>query len=139
MKFLTSSIHSHSGRSQRTMRGLELGMSVRPLSIWAILILLCSPVSVWAAASGSLSGTLKDPSGAVVQGAAITLVNTALKSEYKAVSNEQGFYSFPNLSVGHYDVTIEATGFTTQTKTNLTVDTDAALRMDAVLALAKNS
>jgi Carboxypeptidase regulatory-like domain len=121
------------------MHGLRIGVSFRPFSIWAVLILLCLPHALWATAGGSLSGTLKDPSGAVVQAATITLVNTALRSEYKAISNEQGFYSFPSLSVGHYDVTIEATGFRTQTKTNLTVDIAAALRMDAVLVLAKNS
>ena len=85
------------------------------------------------------SGTLKDQSGAVVSGATITLVNTALKSEYKAVSNGQGFYSFPTLPVGHYDLTIEATGFKTQKKTNLTVDTDAALKLDVVLSVGQRS
>ena len=112
-------------------------MSFRPLSIWAVLILLCLPDVLWAVGNGRLSGTLKDPSGAVVQGATITLVKTALKSEYKAISNEHGFYSFPTLSVGHYDVTIEATGFRTQTKTNLIVDTDAALKFDSVLAVSR--
>jgi hypothetical protein len=120
------------------MHGLRTGVRFRFLSIWSILILVCLPGSLWAA-NGSISGTLQDPSGAVVSGATITLVNTAPKSEYKAISNEQGFYSFPTLSVGHYDLTIEATGFRTQTKTNLTVDTGAALTMDAVLALARNS
>jgi hypothetical protein len=108
-------------------------------SIWGVEILVCSPVSLWAAANGSLSGTLKDQSGAVVSGATITLVNTALKSEYKAVSNGQGFYSFPTLPVGHYDLTIEATGFKTQKKTNLTVDTDAALKLDVVLSVGQRS
>ena len=61
----------------------------------------------------------------MVQGATITLVNTALKSEYKTISNEEGFYSFPSLPVGHYDQTIEAAGFRAQTKTDLMVDTDA--------------
>jgi len=140
MTLLTSStIHPYSERAHRAMQGLEIGISFRVLSIWAILILLCLTGSLWAAASGSLSGTVKDPSGAVIQGATITLVNTALRSEYNAISDGQGFYSFPTLPVGHYGLTIEATGFRTQTKTNLTVDTDAALRMDAVLALAKNS
>src|SRR5271170_3539168 len=106
--------------------------------IWGLLI-LCSTCSLWAAANGSLSGTLKDQSGAVVAGATITLINTALKSEYKAVSNGQGFYSFPTLPVGHYDLTIEATGFKTQKKTDLTVDTDAALKLDAVLAVGQHS
>jgi hypothetical protein len=82
---------------------------------------------------------LTDPSGAVVQGAKITLVNTALKSAYEALSNGQGFYSFPNLPVGHYDVSIEAKGFKTERKTNLTVDTDAALKLDAVLVVGQQS
>ncbi|MGD1081776.1 MAG: carboxypeptidase regulatory-like domain-containing protein [Candidatus Sulfotelmatobacter sp.] len=103
------------------------------------LVLVCSPVPLWAAANGSISGTLQDPSGAVVPGATVTLVNTALKSEYKAISNGQGFYSFPTLPVGHYDLTIQATGFRTQTKTDLSVDTDAALRVDSVLVLAERS
>jgi hypothetical protein len=79
-----------------------------------------------------------DPSGAIVTGVTITLVNSALKSEYKAISNGQGFYSFPTLPVGHYDVTIEAAGFKTQKKTNLTVDTDAALKLDAVLTVGQH-
>ncbi len=69
----------------------------------------------------------------------LRLVNAALKSEYKTISNGQGFYSFPTLPVGHYDLTIEATGFRTQKKTNLTVDTDAALKLDAVLEVGQQS
>src|SRR6202453_3270155 len=104
------------------------------------VILVCVPLTfTWAAANGSLSGTLMDPSGAVVRGATITLVNSALRSEYKAISNGQGFYSFPALPVGHYEVTIEASGFKTEKKTNLTVDTDAALKLDAVLTVGQHS
>ena len=109
------------------------------ISAWCIAVLVCSSVSLWAAANGSLSGTLVDPSGAVVPGAKVTVVNTALKSEYKAISNGRGFYSFPTLPVGHYDLAIEATGFKTQKKTNLTIDTDAALRLDMMLAVGQQS
>jgi hypothetical protein len=41
--------------------------------------------------------------------------------------------------VGHYDLTIEAAGFQTQQKTNLTVDTDAALRIDAVMQVGQRN
>jgi hypothetical protein len=109
------------------------------LSFCGVVTLVCSPVRVWAAATGSLSGTLKDPSGAVIPGANITLVNTALRSEYEAVSNGLGFYSFPSLPVGHYDLMIEANGFKTEKKNDLIVDTDAALKLDAVLALGRRS
>ena len=104
-----------------------------------LAILFCSFASLWAAASGSISGTLRDPSGLAVSGATVRLINTALRSEFKAVSNGQGFYSFPTLPVGHYDLTIQASGFTTQKKTNVTLDTDAALKFDVVLALGLQS
>jgi Carboxypeptidase regulatory-like domain/TonB dependent receptor len=104
-----------------------------------LALLVSSTVSMWAAANGSISGTLSDPSGSVVPAAAITLVNTALKSEFKTISNGQGFYSFPSLPVGHYDLTIRAVGFKTQKKANLAVDTDSALRLDLVLELGQGS
>jgi hypothetical protein len=109
------------------------------VSIGVTAILVCSTASLWAAANGSLSGKLKDPSGAVVPGATIALVNIALKTEYKTTSDGQGFYSFPNLPVGHYDSTIEAVGFRTQKRTGLTIDTDSALKLDAVLELGQQS
>ena len=119
------------------MRGRKIVIFFLLLIVRGTLIFVGSPVSLWAAANGSLSGTLKDPSDAVVQGATIRLVNIALKSEYKTISDGQGFYSFPTLPVGRYDLTIEATGFNAQKKTNLTVDTDAALKLDSVLAVSR--
>ncbi len=120
------------------MHRIKAGILFLLLSLAVSLATAC-PAAAWAAANGNISGTITDPTGAVVQGATITLVNTILKSEYKALSNGQGFYSFPALPVGHYDLTMEAAGFTTQTKANLTVDTDSALRVDLVLALRRQS
>lgn len=92
-----------------------------------------------AAAAGSLSGIIKDPSGASVPHAQITLVNSALKSQFKATSDTRGFYSFPALPVGGYDLRVEAAGFRTQEKTNLAVDTDAALKIDVQLEVGRRS
>jgi len=107
--------------------------------IGSILGLFCWALSALGAANGCLSGTVSDPSGSVIQAARITLVNTGLNSTYTTVSNVQGYYSFPNLAVGHYDMTIEASGFTTQKKTDVKIDTDAAVTIDAVLQLGQQS
>jgi len=101
--------------------------------------MLISAVTLLAVAGGSLTGTVTDPSGAVVPGATVTLVNTALNTRFQTNSNAQGSYSFPALAVGHYDVTFEATGFKPQKKTNLNIDTDAAVRVDAVLEVGQRS
>jgi Carboxypeptidase regulatory-like domain len=96
-------------------------------------------VPLRAATGGSISGTVVDPSGAVIPRASLQLVNTAQLTIFRAVSEKQGAYSFPNLPVGRYDLTISANGFRSQRKTNLTVDTDSALRVDATLAIGAQS
>lgn len=104
-----------------------------------VAILLFLPIALLAAANGSLSGTVKDPSGAVISGAKITLINQAIRSEYTALSNEEGFYTFPALPVGQYDLTMEAVGFKSESKTGVRVDTDSAAALDVVLVLAEVS
>jgi hypothetical protein len=109
------------------------------LSKLAIALVLIAALPSLAATGGSISGTVVDPSGAVIPGASLRLVNTAQQTVYKAASDRQGSYSFPNLPVGHYDLTILANGFTTQRKVNLTVDTDSAIRVDISLAVGARS
>ena len=113
--------------------------SARSACLGSLTFLLCSGLSLWGAATGRLSGTIQDPSGAVLPGATITLVNVALRSEFKTVSDGQGFYSFPALPVGHYNLTIEAATFRIEKKMNVTVDADAVLKVDATLQLSERS
>jgi hypothetical protein len=101
--------------------------------------IILGPTVIWSFAGGSLSGTLKDQSGSVVPGASLTLTNSALKAEFKATSDQQGFYSFPTLAVGQYDLTIEASGFRPQRKTGIRIDADSSVRVDAVLAVAEHA
>jgi len=101
------------------------------------LLLVCERTK--AATGGSISGTVTDQSGALIPGAAVTLVNLDLASSHKALTDTQGFYSFPSLPVGRYELTVEATGFKTQKKTGLVVDADAAVRVDVQLELGEKS
>jgi hypothetical protein len=110
-----------------------------PFLILVILSLVFPALSLHAATGGSISGTIADPSGAVVAGATLKLVNTAQQTIYRVASDRQGLYSFPNLPVGRYDLTVSDAGFTAQRKTNLTVDTDSALRLDIALAIGQQT
>ena len=97
------------------------------------MYVLVNPQAAWTIAGGSISGVVKDATGASVPDAQLVLTNIELKTEFRSNSDTKGFYSFPALPVGHYDLRIESPGFTTQEKKNLIVDTDAALRIDVVL------
>ena len=75
-----------------------------------LLMLLCAPL--WAAdPTGTIAGTVLDPSGAAIVGAKVTAtnINTGLKRE--ATTATDGGYVFPLVPVGVYNVTVEAGGF----------------------------
>src|SRR5215469_3758172 len=76
---------------------MKITRIVRLAALPALTLLLLVPAL--AVASGSLSGVIRDPTGAVVTGAKLTLVNSALKTQYQTTSDARGFYSFPVLPV----------------------------------------
>jgi hypothetical protein len=92
---------------------------------------------VWAATTGSISGTVKDPSGAVILGATVTATNIATNIQAKAVTDDKGFYAFPSLQVGRYNVKVEEEGFGTQSRNNLEVNANGALVADLTLQMAE--
>ena len=79
-----------------------------------------------AQAGGSISGTVKDASGAVMPGVTVTLTNVALGTQSVAMTDGQGVYSFPNVPVGRYDLSMPIDGFKPQKRTGIAVDTDSA-------------
>jgi len=105
----------------------------------ALAFLIVAELPLRAATGGSISGAVLDPNGAVIPGAKLKLVNTAQQTIYRAVSNREGLYSFPDLPVGHYELTIAAPGFAAQRRTDLTLDTDSAIRVDATLTVSAKS
>src|SRR5207249_11387632 len=62
-------------------------------------------------AGTALEGVVTDTSGAIVQGAKITLVSQETSFTRTAGTNDSGTYSFPDLTPGTYDISAEAPGF----------------------------
>ncbi|HEV2246853.1 MAG TPA: carboxypeptidase regulatory-like domain-containing protein [Terriglobia bacterium] len=86
--------------------------------------------------TGSVSGSVTDPSGAAVPGASITLRNGETGAVTKTVSNSSGVYGFPVVPVGsNYSVSVEAKGFRTYVQSGITLLINQALRVDAKLAI----
>jgi Carboxypeptidase regulatory-like domain/TonB dependent receptor-like, beta-barrel/TonB-dependent Receptor Plug Domain len=78
----------------------------------------------------NLSGTITDPSGAVVPNAQVAIKNSATGVVRTVTTNADGVYSAPNLQPGNYDVTATAAGFNAEaTKITLTVGADQALNL----------
>lgn len=83
--------------------------------------------------TSQLSGTVRDTSGAVVPGAAVTLSNEATGVTQNQSTTEAGVYAFPSISVGTYTVKVEATGFKTAVRTNNTLQVNTPATVDLVL------
>jgi hypothetical protein len=98
-----------------------------------MLALLLSAVVTRAGITGNISGTVTDPTGAVIPGAAVVALNTETAIQTSTKTDSAGFYSFPVLPAGHYEVQIKASGFREYRQTGLVVDVNSALRVDARL------
>ena len=83
----------------------------------------------------SLSGTVKDASGAVVPETKITATNDATHSEVTVSSNASGVYDLVALPVGVYTVVAEKTGFSRNVSSGVQLVTGAALRLDFTMAI----
>jgi hypothetical protein len=105
----------------------------------AFVCLLLAAATLFAATGGNITGAVADKSGAIVAGAVLKLVNTAQHTTYQVVTDRQGLYAFPNLPVGHYDLTTTASGFTPQRNADLTVDTDSSLRINVILDIGQQT
>jgi hypothetical protein len=92
---------------------------------------------VWAATTGTISGTLTDPSGAVIPGATVIATNTAQGVMNKTTTDAKGIYTFPSLPVGTYDLKVEQVGFKPKNRNGLEIDIDSALQIDMTVEMAE--
>jgi hypothetical protein len=74
--------------------------------------------------SGQISGFVRDPSGAVVPGARVVATNAGTKEPHRTVANSDGYYIFPQLAVGTYDLAVEAPGFKRFVKSGLSLNAE---------------
>jgi Carboxypeptidase regulatory-like domain/TonB dependent receptor/TonB-dependent Receptor Plug Domain len=111
--------------------------SVRTLCFGLLVLLLvfCGvPASVQAqVAGGSISGTVTDTSARVVKDVKITITNDATGVIREVTTNDEGFYSAPNLLAGTYGARFSAQGFKTGTRSGIELTVGAAVVLDLTL------
>ena len=88
---------------------------------------------------GSIVGTVKDSSGALIPGASVSLTNTGTAAERTVTSDQHGDYSFLNLNPGKYKVSVSATGFEKTDFSDLDLQSRETKRVDATLRLGAAS
>ena len=104
-------------------------------SFLALAALSVAPAIVFAQSTATLSGTVKDPSGAVLPGAQIVIRNLGTGVERTLTSDGAGQYVAPSLTPGDYTVIATANGFGTFTVQRLTLLVDASAKLDVPMSL----
>jgi hypothetical protein len=97
-------------------------MQFRSLALFVVVAVLLSvwrplPATAQSLTTGDITGTVTDPSGAVVPNAQVMLKNLDAGTTQTRNTNAQGVYRFPLLSPGSYSVSVSATGFQTAQRT----------------------
>jgi hypothetical protein len=101
------------------------------LSLFLVSSLL-SLTAVWAAVGGALSGAVTGANGAAVAGARVVAVSAAQGLQTKTSTDAKGAYRFPALSVGLYDLKVEAPGYKPSVR-RVVIHVDDKVRLDMVL------
>ncbi len=85
--------------------------------------------------TGTITGVVTDPSGAVVPNASVTVLNQGTGTDFNLTTNRAGVYSVTSLLPGKYTVTVAARGFKTYVNRDLTLTVNQVLGIDVVLEI----
>ena len=108
---------------------------------WMLLVLFMAILAFTgnavASVTASISGTVKDASGAAIVGASVTASNGETGVSHTLRTNDQGYYSFQSIPLGHYEVEVQQGGFRPYRQTGLVLDVNSALVVDVTMEIGE--
>jgi hypothetical protein len=102
-----------------------------------LLFLILTAVGLYGQESGSITGTVRDNTGAVVPGAEVNITSQAQGGIQKVTTNSNGDFLVAGLSAGTYDITITANGFKKYAATGVVLRVGQKARADATLQVGE--
>ncbi len=109
------------------------------LALIFLVIAFAGSTSLLAQFNASLSGTITDPTGAVVPGATVTLKNSGTQATRSAVTGQQGTYQLSELPPGTYSLTATAKGFQLSSLDNVTLIAETPRNIDLQLTVGESN
>ena len=100
-----------------------------------LLALLLTTTSFAQSTSGSITGMVTDPSGAIVPAAEVEVTNVGMGVTTRVTSNSVGVFNLPNLDAGTYRVRVSARGFTTYERAGLVLGANQIINVEARLTV----
>ncbi|PYR82207.1 MAG: hypothetical protein DMF87_02415 [Acidobacteria bacterium] len=106
----------------------------RVLGAYLVIVFTCT--SAWAQATATISGTVRDQSGAVLPGVTITVTQQETGLTRTTVSNETGSYVLPNLPLGPYRLEATLQGFATFAQNGIVLQVNANPVVNATMGVS---
>ncbi len=110
------------------------------LSIFVLLfglLALCSSAVFAQQETATVTGEVRDASGALIPKAAITITNVETNVSLKSETNDQGVYTVPSLKPGAYSITVEKAGFRKTVRSGITLQVNQVARIDLALQVGE--
>ncbi len=117
------------------MLGLTGHKSLAFVFLAALAVLALPSPSSAQVLYGALVGNVTDPSDAAVPGASVTIVHKETGLSRQTTTNEVGFYNFPTIDSGTYDIKVTKEGFRVFTRQSQDIRSNFVTRVDVVLAV----
>lgn len=109
-------------------------------AMFAVFCLLAlAPATFAQSTFGTVLGSVKDPSGSLIPGATVTLMNTGTNAQHSTVTNTNGGYEFVNVEIGNWKLEVEATGFQKTEYQAFDLAARATVRIDIDLKVASQA
>src|SRR5262245_57512628 len=102
-----------------------------------LIVTALAAVPLLAQNFGEITGTVSDPTGAVISGAAVTVISAATNQVRRVVTNDTGAYSAPFLVPGQYEVRVETPGFKAAARKDVDLQVGATARIDFTMQVGE--
>jgi hypothetical protein len=107
---------------------------MRRVLVTALVLFALSALPAFAQGDrGQIAGFIKDQSGGVIPGATVTATNSQTRLTWTAITDGTGYYVFPALPPGAYEISVELQGFKRWTQTGTSLDAASSTTVDVTL------
>jgi hypothetical protein len=100
-----------------------------------VILLACVPAALSQGITGTITGTVTDPTGAVIAGATVTITQTETNAVHTVTTSDAGTYTVPQLPSGHYTVKVDKDFFKGFKQSAITLSIDQIVQVNAQLAV----
>lgn len=108
--------------------------------LWLVILACTASFSAFGQTiTGSITGTVTDPQGAVIPGAQVLATNESTGVKTTATTNDAGVYSIRFLQIGQYSITVRMTGYKSSTTQPFALEVDQTARRDVQLQIGEST